>query len=121
MPGAGTPPEPSAPQPGPSQPTPRSPTPSEREVEGGLYGDDNDEFYQNLGVPIGPDGGVTNKNLLFLLAKAVLPTASATTDPKTWGYKDVTCLPQLEQKDWHDACLRELEALEKRNVFELVD
>jgi len=43
--GTGTPPEPSAPQPGPSQPPPRSPTPSEKEVEGGLYDDDNDEFY----------------------------------------------------------------------------
>jgi len=47
--------------------------------------------------------------------------ASATTDPKTWGYQDIARLPELEQKEWHDACHRELEALEQRDVFRLVD
>ena len=29
-------------------------------------------------------------------------------------------LPTAEQKEWQDACLRELEALKRRNIFELV-
>ena len=58
---------------------------------------------------------------MFLMAQAVSPTANATTDPKTWGYGDMTHLPIAEQKEWQDACLRELEALKHRNVFELVE
>ena len=42
-------------------------------------------------------------------------------DPKTWGYRDMTRLPIAEQKEWQDACLQELEALKRRNVFELVE
>jgi len=63
-------------------------------------------------------GGVPS--LSFLLAKAVSPTANATTDPKTWGYKDLAHLPKLKQQPWHEACQWELEALTKRKVFELV-
>ena len=33
----------------------------------------------------------------------------------------MTRLPIAEQKEWQDACLRELEALKRRNVFELVE
>ena len=118
--------QPSAPNPRPSTPpAPQSPTPSEREIEQEILGsggveDDPDEFNRNFWVNKAVwDGGVIN--LLSLLAKAIPPMASATTDPKTWGYKDVARLPELEQKEWQDACLRELEALERRNIFELVD
>ena len=45
---------------------------------------------------------------------------TATTDPKTWVYKDVVRLPPAEQQEWQDACSRELEALRKCEVFELV-
>jgi hypothetical protein len=84
-----------------------SPTPSELEVEDGLFS-----------VDLHREGGVTN--LSYLLAKSISPIDSATSDPKTWGFKDLARLPQLEQSMWHDACLQELEALIKRDVFEVV-
>ena len=92
-----------------------SPTPSELEIEGGLdYATDNpvvDWVCREGGVHL----------LSFLMAQAVSPTANATTDPKTWGYCDMTHLPIAEQKEWQDACLWELEALKRRNVFKLVE
>ena len=84
---------------------------TEREIERGLAPDDDeDEFWKNMGMSMRPAGGVTN--LSFLLAKAISPIASATTDPKSWGYKDIARQPEAEQKEWHDACHQELEALE---------
>ena len=38
-----------------------------------------------------------------------------------WSYKDIACLPQAEQKHWRLACQEELNMLQKRKVFELVD
>jgi len=38
-----------------------------------------------------------------------------------WPYKDVAPLPQAEQKLWRLACQEELDVLQKRKVFELVD
>jgi len=90
-------------QPGPSLapelrvPTPKEqPPPPESDEEGegifwGLF--EQKRLVTSKGDTLG--GGVPS--LLFLLAKAVSPTANTTTDPKTWGYKDTTCLPQLEQ------------------------
>ena len=102
--------QPSAPDPRPSEPpAPQSPMPSEREIEQEILGsgeveDDPDEFNRNLWANrVVWDGGVIN--LLSLLAKAIPPMANATTDPKTWGYKDVARFPELEQKEWQDACL----------------
>ena len=99
--------QPSAPDPGPgTPPAPRSPTPSEREIEQEIFGsgeveDDLDEINRNLwGYKVVRDGGVIN--LSALLAKAIPQMANATTDPKTWGYKDVARLPELEQKEWQD-------------------
>ena len=92
-----------------------SPTPSELEVEGGLGYATDDPVVDR----VCREGGV--RLLSFLMAQAVSPTANATTDPKTWGYRDMTCLPIAEQKEWQDACLWELEALKCRNVFELVE
>ena len=66
-----------------------------------------------------PGGGVPS--LSFLLVKSISPMDNATTDPKTWVYKDITRLPMAEQKEWYDACLQELEALERRKVFDLVE
>ena len=56
--------------------------------------------------------------LLFLIAHAVPPTANATTNPKTW---DIAHLLQLEQDEWQQACLQELEALKNHKVFNLVE
>jgi len=79
---------------------------SEREIERDLA-DDADEFNWNFyGFPCAQEGGVLT--LSNLLAKAISPIANATTDPKTWGYKDIAHLPELEQGEWQNACLREL-------------
>jgi len=115
---------PDAPVPGPSSQPPLperetslpdvSPTPSEKDVEAGL----DPDYWGDLLSHIGPGGGVPN--LSFLLAKAISPFANATTDPKTWVFRDIARLPKLEQGDWQKACLQELEALKERQVFELV-
>src|SRR5258707_102942 len=90
-----------------------SPTPSELDIEEGLVGEEPQ--IEKLCW----DGGVSL--LSFLLAKAISPIAeAATTNPKDWVYKDIARLPQLEQKEWENACLQELEALKRRDVFELV-
>ena len=118
------PPQPVAPIPGPStEIVPNiNPTESEEDVEAGLFqpqDPDEDDFFNNLGVSVNQEGGVSNLSLL--LAKSISPMVSATSDPKTWGYKDVMRLPPSQHQEWRDACFRELEALKKRNVFELVE
>jgi hypothetical protein len=92
-----------------------SPTSSEEDVERGLTPFEDAE---TLAERICQDGGAPL--LSFLLAKAISPVADAPTHPKDWGYKDLARLPQLEQNEWQNACLQELEALKKRKVFELV-
>ena len=85
---------------------PVSPTSSEDALEQGLFP------YLGMGDKaelLCCEGGV--QLLLFLIVQAVSPTANATTDPKTWVYRNITHLPQLEQHEWQRACLRELEAL----------
>jgi len=92
-----------------------SPTPSELDIERGLDDPESEELNR-----ICRDGGVPL--LSFLLAKAISPIADVTTtsDPKTWVYRDIARLPKAEQTEWQDACLRELEALRRREVYELV-
>jgi hypothetical protein len=91
---------------------PISPTESEIDIERGL---DNTDHEADR---VCREGGVAL--LSFLIAKAVSPTAEATTDPKAWGYKNIARLPELEQKEWQNACLQELEALRRRDVYKLV-
>ena len=58
---------------------------------------------------------------MFLLACTIPPVdTAATTDPKTWVYKDVIHLPPAEQQEWQDACSWESKAPRKCEVFELV-
>jgi hypothetical protein len=91
---------------------PISPTESELDIEKGL---DKSDFEANW---VCWKGGVAL--LSFLINKAIPPIAALTTDPKSWGYKDIVRLPQLEQQEWHNACLQELEALRRRDVYKLV-
>ena len=67
------------------------------------------------------EGGTEAIN--FLLAKAVSPTATAPTEksPKEWSYHDLACLNPQELELWRTACTEELNALKKRDTFELVD
>jgi len=54
-----------------------------------------------------------------LLALAV-PTSDSQQNIPT-HYKDIACLPVQQQLQWRAACQEELEALQKRQVYELVD
>ncbi|KAL7284806.1 hypothetical protein ACG7TL_002116 [Trametes sanguinea] len=67
------------------------------------------------------EGGVALIN--FLLMKAVPPVDDLpdTSNVREWTYRDITCLPEAEQREWKAACQEELEALRRRKVFELVD
>ena len=101
--------------PGPSRrsPTPPVPEPAPPIMERhpspqSETGGDFDDLFAKMWpdsdlVDAGTGGGVPS--LQFLLAKAILPSASTATDPKTWAYKDIACLPQLEQQEWQSACL----------------
>ena len=94
---------------------PVSPTLSELKLEWGLFPSDPEEEAEVLCQ----EGGVVL--LSFLTAKAISPTANTATDLKTWVYHNVTHLPQLEQDEWQQTCLRELEALRDCKVFDLVE
>ncbi|KAL7284517.1 hypothetical protein ACG7TL_001808 [Trametes sanguinea] len=67
------------------------------------------------------EGGVALIN--FLLMKAVPPIDDLpnTSNVREWTYRDITRLPEAEQREWKAACQEELEALRRRKVFELVD
>jgi len=54
-----------------------------------------------------------------LLALAV-PTSDSKHNVPT-HYKDIACLPVQQQLQWRAACREELEALQKRQVYELVN
>ena len=118
----------------PDKTPPISPTESELDIKRGLdFGpgekddddgleppqekEEEDPYGVNL-TKLCQEGGV--KLLSYLMAKAVSPTAEAPTHPKSWGYKDISHLPELEKKEWQNACLQELEALRRRDVYEMV-
>jgi hypothetical protein len=72
------------------------------------------------------EGG--NELINFLLAKAVDSSSISggklpdVKNVKEWHYKDLMRLPdESARKEWKTACLDELEALNKREVFKLTD
>jgi len=86
---------------------------SRAEVEGSLAA--------GLHLDLAEDGGISNLNAL--LAKAV-PTSSEVLDAskvKEWSYKDIARMPDVQRKEWTDACRQELDSLRARDVYDLVD
>jgi hypothetical protein len=71
-------------------------------------------------VKLVQEGGV--RFMHYLLAKAVPPHDELpnTSNIRDWGFRDILRMPAAHQKEWKNACREELEALRKRNVFELV-
>ena len=57
----------------------------------------------------------------FLMGKALTTHDPQYENVRDWSYRDITRLPQAEQKLWRLACQEELDMLHKRKVFELVD
>ena len=66
-------------------------------------------------------GGVRNLNTL--LAAAVPPGSEIpdTCNIQEWSFKDIVCMPSVQQKDWIEACRQELDLLQERKVYDLVD
>ena len=67
------------------------------------------------------EGGV--EFLDYLLAKAVLldPESPNTASICEWTFRDILKMPSASQKEWKQACHKELESLHSCKVFELVD
>ena len=67
------------------------------------------------------EGGV--KFLDYLLAKAVPPDPESpdTSKVREWTFWDILKMPSETQKEWKQACCKELESLHRCKVFELVD
>ena len=77
--------------------------------------DDSWDNPDNL-VALCREGGVEFLN--FLLNRAV----PADQKPiREWTYRDICRLPPAAQKEWRKACTEELNALKRRDVYELVD
>ena len=55
-----------------------------------------------------------------MVSKAVSPTAEESS-PKEWTYRDILRLPKDLLEEWRAACERELDTLNRRNVFDLVE
>ena len=78
-----------------------------------------DEVEDLLLVHLAQEGGV--EFVRYILAQAVPHEVSTEPPIREWTYRDILRLPEVQQKDWKIACREELEALRKREVFELVD
>ena len=113
-------PRPSSPPPGRSPPPEGASSSSEDddEVEKSLEpsSDDNDEAAAL--ARLCREGGV--KFQAFLISKAVSPTPMEKS-PREWKYRDIANLPKAELKEWRTACDQELEALHRRQVYNLVE
>jgi len=58
--------------------------------------------------------------LMAILLVLAVPTSDSQHIIPT-HYKDIACLPVQQQLQWRAACQEELEALQKRQVYELVN
>jgi len=56
----------------------------------------------------------------FLISKAISPIAEETS-PKEWTYRDILQLPKECLEEWRQACMRELNTLHKRGVYDLAE
>jgi len=66
-------------------------------------------------------GGVRNLNTL--LATAVPPGSEIpdTHNIHKWSFKDIMRMPSAQQRDWIEACRQELDSLQERRVYDLVN
>jgi len=85
------------------------------------YGSSNTEDDDPAIAKMAVEGGVSWYT--YLLGKAI-PYDDGFPDPmyvRDWTTKDIGKLPADQQQEWHKAQFEELEALKKRNVYELTD
>jgi hypothetical protein len=43
------------------------------------------------------------------------------SNPREWTFRDILQMPKQQQEEWKKACLKELKALQERQVFELTE
>ncbi|KIK13905.1 hypothetical protein PISMIDRAFT_17667 [Pisolithus microcarpus 441] len=65
------------------------------------------------------EGGADLAN--FLLNKVVPSEETPNQNVWEWSYHEIAHLPKAEQQQWEAACQEELDMLQKRKVFDLVD
>ena len=71
------------------------------------------------------EGGA--KLILYLLGTTVQPSDGASgnlpdvQNVHEWHFRDLMRFPEAAQKEWKAACYKELESLDKHDVFELTD
>ena len=63
------------------------------------------------------------RNLNTLLATAVPPGSEIpdTHNIHKWSFKDIMRMPSAQQRDWIEACRQELDSLQERRVYDLVN
>src|ERR1700753_1011293 len=121
------------PVPGPSQPAIQEGEPSQKDTEEEEEpSESEDEVRKSIEpssdeeepeseesslVRLCREGGVGLQN--FLISKAITPMSMDRT-PKQWHYRDLAKLPKPELEEWRTTCKEELDALRRRDVFELV-
>ena len=110
------PPPPHQPQEGTSSGEEEKPD-SESEVEDSLKPSSDSEEVE-LVTRLAQEGGVHFQH--FLVSKAVSPNTEDSS-PKEWTYRDLLKLPKERLNEWKAACERELDALNRWHVFNLVE
>ena len=119
--------------PGPSTPVPVPPPPcqpqegtssgeeekpdSKSEVKDSLEPSSSSEEAE-LVAQLAQEGGVHFQH--FLISKAISPTAEESS-PKEWTYRDLLKLLKECLDEWKAACKQELNALNRRHIFDLVE
>ena len=90
---------------------------SKSEVEDSLEPSSGSEEAE-LVAQLAQEGGVHFQH--FLVSKAISPNAEDSS-PKEWTYRDLLKLPKEHLDEWKAACERELDALNRQHVFDLVE
>ena len=67
------------------------------------------------------EGGVGLMNYLLVKAVADKKPLLNMSSPREWTFCDILHMPNKLQEEWKKACLKELESLRKRQVFELTE
>jgi hypothetical protein len=93
------------------------PGPSSDNQSGGSGQDAPQDITEEHLAKLAKEGGVEFMN--YLMAKAVPIDDSLPQSTREWTFRDILRMPKQQQVEWKKACLEELEALRKRQVFEL--
>ena len=113
---APVPPPPHQPQEGTSSGEEEKPD-SESEVEDSLKPSSGSEEAELI-AQLAQEGGVHFQH--FLVSKVISPNAEDSS-PKEWTYRDLLKLSRECLNEWKAACERELNALNRRHIFDLVE